>query len=287
MRSIGNSRKRAKLIEKGSKVSMRRQCRLWGIHPSSAYYEQRGETEKNLCIMKGIDRLHMEDPAAGSRRIRCYLRDQGFGDVSRSRVSRLMRLACVKAVYPRPRTSVPGRRMGIYPYLLKGLRIDRPNQLWSEDITYSPMDRGYMHLFVVMDWHSRRILSWELSNTLDTRFCLRALEKAVAEAGALPEIFNTDQESQFTSRAFLEVLISEGIRISMDGVGRWKDNVLIERFWRTIKYDDICLKSYENARELEKGIGAFTMRYNTRCPHQSLGNLTPEEVYRGKAGQVA
>ena len=248
---------------------------------SMIYYLPKGEPEENLSLMREIDELRMEDPSAGSRRMRSYLRRRGYPKISRGRVKRLMHLMGVEAVYPRKRTTIPGGRSGIHPYRLRGLEIDRPNQVWCADITYIPMARGYMYLFAVMDWHSRKVLAWELSNTLDTDFCLRALDKAVAAADTVPEIFNTDQGCQFTSADWIGRLGELGISISMDGKGRWLDNVVIERFWRSIKYENIYLNSYPNAWELERGVEAYIMRYNHRRPHQALGEATPEEIYKG------
>ena len=247
----------------------------------------KGESVENLHIMRQIDELHLVDATAGSRRMRDYLRRKGWVRISRSRIKRLMRIMGVEAVYPRKRTTIPGGPSGIYPYRLKGLKIDRPNQVWCADITYIPMARGFMYLFAVMDWYSRNVLAWELSNTPDTALCLRTLNKAVESTGTTPEIFNTDQGCQFTSDEWTGRLGELGIVISMDGKGRWLDNVMIERFWRSIKYEDIYLKSYENGWELERGIGEYIMRYNHERPHQSLGDATPEEVYNGTVNLAA
>ena len=229
--------------------------------------------------MQKLDELHLNDPAAGSRRMREYLRRDGHPRISRKRVRRLMRLMGLEAVYPRKRTTIPGGRSGVHPYLLRDLKIVRPNQVWCADITYIPMARGFMYLFAIMDWYSRTVIAWELSNTLDTDFCLRALNRAVILTGTRPEIFNTDQGCQFTSTEWIGRLKELDIRISMDGKGRWLDNVVIERFWRSIKYEDIYLKSYENGHELERGIEAYIMRYNQTRPHQALNGLVPKEKY--------
>jgi len=242
------------------------------------YYKLAGESRENHMLMNRIDRLHMVDPAAGSRRMYKYLRKLTGKRIGRKRVRRLMRLMGIQAVYPRRRTTIPGGPCGIFPYRLRGLSIVRPNQVWCADITFIPMRRGYMYLFAIMDWHSRKVLSWELSNSLDTSFCLQALKRALRKYGT-PEIMNTDQGSQFTSEEWIQCLQDNQVTISMDGRGRWIDNVIIERFWRTIKYEDIYLKSYENGVELEKGISAFMDRYNMFRPHESLGDLTPEEMY--------
>ena len=263
------------------KLSVRRQCDLLRISRSMVYNLPRGEPEENLRLMREIDELHMEDASAGSRRMRDYLHRRGWPKISRGRVRRLMRLMGIEAVYPRRRTTIPGGPSGIHPYRLRGLDIVRPNQVWCADINYIPMARGFMYLFCVMDWHSRKVLSWELSNTLDTDFCLRSLDKAVAATGVVPEIFNTDQGCQFTSDEWTGRLKQLGIIISMDGKGRWLDNVVIERFWRSIKYEEIYLRAYENAWELERGIESYIVRYNLRRPHQSLESATPEEIYTG------
>lgn len=268
-------------MSREEKISVRRQCDLLDVCRSLFYYQPKGEPKENLRLMRVIDELHIEDPTAGSRRMRSYLERRGFGRLSRGRVSRLMKLMGIEAVYPRKRTTIAGGRSGIHPYRLKGLAIDRPNQVWCADITYIPMARGFMYLFCVMDWHSRKVLSWELSNTLDTDFCLRALSRAIETTGTVPEIFNTDQGCQFTSDEWTGRLKELGIAISMDGKGRWLDNVVIERFWRSIKYEDIYLKSYEHAWDLERGIEAYIMRYNFRRPHQALKEATPNEIYEG------
>jgi len=231
--------------------------------------------------MSLIDRLHMDDPSAGTRRMQQYIyRRTGFRP-GRKRVRRLMRLMGIEAIYPRKRTTIPGGPSGIHPYRLKGLDINRPDLVWCADITYIPMRRGFMYLFAILDWYSRKVVAWELSTTLDTDFCLRCLDRALRLHGK-PEIMNTDQGCQFTSESWLNRLKDKGITISMDGKGRWIDNVIVERFWRSIKYEDIYLKSYENPRELSKGIGAYIRRYNTVRPHQSLDGYTPEEVYAGE-----
>jgi len=260
---------------------VRRQCELLGISRTLIYSLPKGEPAENLQIMRKIDELHLEDASAGSRRMRSYLRRKGWSKISRGRVKRLMNLMGIEAVYPRKRTTIPGGPSGIYPYKLRGLDIVRPNQVWCADITYIPMAKGFMYLFAIMDWHSRKVLGWELSNTLDTGFCLRTLNQAIEATGTVPEIFNTDQGCQFTSDEWIGRLKELEIIISMDGKRRWIDNVMIERFWRSIKYEDIYLNSYENGWELERGINAYMMRYNFKRPHQSLEDATPDEVYAG------
>ncbi|WP_228854160.1 IS3 family transposase [Desulfomarina profundi] len=286
MQAVGNPRQRIKLIEKDSQLSIRCQCRLLAIHRSMVYYRLAGESEENHLLMKEIDRQNLIDPTAGSRRMYKYLRKQTGKRIGRKRVRRLMRLMGIEAIYPRKRTTIPGGPSGIFPYKLKGLSIVRPNQVWCADITFIPMHRGYMYLFSVMDWYSRKVLSWELSNSLETEFCLKALKRALQKYGA-PEIMNTDQGCQFTSDEWIKCLQDNCIDISMDGRGRWIDNVIIERFWRTIKYEDIYLKSYENGVELERGISAFIERYNMLRPHESLGDATPEEIYSEKLAIAA
>ena len=281
MQTVGNPRQRSKLIEKDSQLSIRIQCRLLHIHRSMIYYDLSDETAENLDLMKRMDQLFLEDPSAGSRRMSSYLRRQTGKATNRKRVRRLMRKMGVEAIYPRTRTTIPGGRSGIYPYRLKGLNISRPNQVWCADITFIPMRRGYMYLFAIMDWHSRKIIDWELSNTLDLRFCVDCLKRAIRHSG-IPEIMNTDQGSQFTSDQWISTLKGNGITISMDGKGRWLDNVAIERFWRSIKYEDVYLKSYETARDLARGIQSYITRYNKYRPHQSLNEATPEEIYSGK-----
>jgi putative transposase len=236
--------------------------------------------------MQQIDRQHLADPSAGVRRMALYLSQITGKNINEKRVRRLMRKMGIEAVYPRVRTTIAGGRSGIVPYLLKDMEIDHANQVWSMDITYIPMRRGFMYLFAVMDWYSRKILSWELSNTLDTAFCLSALQRAVAAYGC-PEIANTDQGCQFTSELWRDYLVENGIRQSMDGRGRWVDNVVIERFWRTIKYEDIYLKSYENPVELETGVAEFIVHYNGNRPHQSLAGLRPDDVYSGQMKKAA
>jgi len=269
------------MVERDCQLSVRRQCKLLNIHRSLVYYEPLGESVESLELMELIDRQHLDDPSAGVRRMSLYLSKKVGRTICEKRVRRLMRKMGIEAVYPRKRTTIPGGPSGIVPYLLKGMEIGHANQVWSMDITYIPMRRGFMYLFAVMDWYSRKIMGWELSNTLDTDFCLKGLRRAVVEYGH-PEIVNTDQGCQFTSADWRDYLKGESIQQSMDGRGRWVDNVVIERFWRTIKYEDIYLQSYENPLELEKGIGRFVARYNADRPHQSLDGYSPDAVYWGE-----
>lgn len=269
------------MIERDSQLSIRCQCRLLRIHRSLFYYDLSEETTENLNLMEKIDQLYLEDPSAGSRRMSSYLRRQTGRAVNRKRSRRLMRTMGIEAIYPRKRTTIPGGPSGVYPYRLKGLNIKHPNQVWCADITFVPMSRGYMYLFAIMDWHSRKIIDWTLSNTLDMSFCLDCLKRAIGHSGT-PEIMNTDQGCQFTSDQWLSILKEKGITISMDGKGRWLDNVAIERFWRSIKYEDIYLQSYESPNELFVGLRAYIIRYNQIRPHRSLNEATPEEIYSGK-----
>jgi putative transposase len=232
--------------------------------------------------MRRIDELHLAYPWMGSRSLRDQLVRAGF-PVSRGRVRRLMRVMGINAVYRRPRTSLPAPGHTIYPYLLKGLVIDRPNQVWAADITYLPMARGFLYLVAIMDWYSRKVLAWRLSNTLTADFCVAALEQALARYGA-PAIFNTDQGCQFTGAAFTDTLQSAGVAISMDGKGRWMDNVFIERLWRSVKYEEIYLHAYDGAAEARAGVGAYFTFYNTQRTHQALGRQTPDEVYYQPSG---
>ena len=265
------------LDKKHQGLSLKRQCELLGINRSSVYYTPRSIGPENLELMKLIDGQYMKTPVYGSRSMQDHLYRKGYS-VSRKRVQRLMRLMGLEAIYPRPRTSKPHPGHRIYPYLLKGLDIKRPDMVWASDITFIPLSRGFMYLVAVMDWHSRKVLSWRISNTLDADFCVSALEEAIARFGR-PEIFNTDQGSQFTSDAFTNILKSNGIRISMDGRGRCTDNILVERLWWTVKYHYLHLHSFENGFELQKGLKEWFEYYNRERSHQSLNKMTPDECY--------
>jgi putative transposase len=258
-------------------LSIARQCRLVLISRSSYYYQTKGEPLLNLELMRLIDEQFLDTPWYGSRQMARHLRRLGYG-VNRKRIGRLMRVMGLSPIYQRPSTSKPHPEHKIYPYLLRGLMLDTPNQAWCTDITYIPMRRGFLYLVAVMDWASRKVLSWRLSNTLDTNFCVEALKDAMARYGR-PEIFNTDQGSQFTSFAFTRVLKDAGIRISMDGKGRWMDNVMIERLWRSLKYECVYLNAYETGSELREGIGRWINFYNEQRPHSSLDDKTPYEAY--------
>jgi len=274
---------RLKYVDHNDDLSISRQCRLLKLNRSSVYYKPAGEPELNLKIMFEIDKRLIIEPEYGSRTFADVLSNEWGIDINRKRVQRLMRIMGVEAVYPKKRTTFPGNASYIYPYLLRDIEINRPNQVWCTDITYLPMRGGYMYMAAIMDWYSRRILAWEISNTLDVEFCLTALNNAVRKTGKIPEIFNTDQGTQFTSEKWITRLKKLGIQISMDGKGRWIDNVMIERFWRTLKHNDIYLKSYESVPELEQGVYNFIERYNRFRPHTSLGRrITPDMVYFGK-----
>lgn len=260
-------------------LSVSRQCGLLSISRSSYYYQSKGESELNLELMRLIDKQFMDEPTWGCRHMARYLRRKNYA-VGKKRVRRLMRIMGLLPIYRKPRTSMPHPDHKVYPYLLRGLGIDRPNHVWCADITYIPMRRGFMYLVAVMDWHSRKVLSWSISNTLDTDFCVAALQEALGKYGT-PEIFNTDQGAQFTSLCFTQTLKDAGVRISMDGRGRWMDNVMIERLWRTLKYDCVYLNAFESGSEAREGIGKWIEKYNTKRPHSSLDDRTPAEAYLG------
>ena len=250
-----------------------------GLSRSGYYYQPARESPQNLLLMRLIDQQYTRTPFYGSRRMTTILNHQGH-TVNRKRVQRLMRKMGLETIYPRPNTSQPHPRHRIYPYLLRGLTIDRPNQVWSTDITYVPMPQGFMYLVVVMDWFSRYVLSWRLSNTLEVDFCLEALNEALSIAK--PEIVNSDQGAQFTSPRFTSRLEEEGVRISMDGRGRALDNVFVERLWRSVKYEDLYLKSYDTVPLLIQGLTDYFLFYNQERPHQGLHNLFPADLYLGK-----
>lgn len=261
-------------------LSVRRQCSLLDVNRNRLEPPPERFTPEDLQIMRLMDEIHLREPCYGARRMRLVLkRDHGL-EVARKRIRRLMHLMGLEACWPRPRTSLPGRGHKVYPYLLRDLVIDRPNQVWCADITYLPMGRGYCYLMAVMDWYSRKVLGWAVSTTMDVNLCLEAIRKAVREAGCYPEIMNTDQGSQFTSTEWIaELQTHEGLRISMDGKGRWVDNVFIERLWWSLKYEDIYLKAYETPRDLERGVAAWLERYNHYRPHSALEGQTPQACY--------
>ncbi|MGJ0485188.1 MAG: IS3 family transposase [Methylomicrobium sp.] len=277
-RSLDRAQRKEK-IDPHAELSVTKQCNLLALNRSSVYYRPVEVPNDDLRLMKAIDEIHLAQPFRGSRRIRDELIDRGFvAGINRKKVQRLMRQMGLIALYPKKKTSLSGKGHKIYPYLLKDLTIVRPNQVWSTDITYLPMAKGFLYLVAVMDWHSRKVLSWRLSNTMDTRFCVEALEEAIAHYGT-PEIFNTDQGCQFTSEAFTSKLKAHQIQISMDGTGRWVDNVFVERLWRSLKYEEIYLKAYETPRQAESEIGKYFRFYNEKRRHQGLERKTPDEVY--------
>jgi putative transposase len=233
-------------------------------------------SEEDLTLMKLIDRQYLATPFYGARRIAAWLKNQGY-TVNRKRIRRLMQVIGLKAIYRRPRTSQPAPGNKIYPYLLNGMKVTRPNQVWAADITYIPMARGFLYLVAIIDWYSRYVLAWRLSNTMDAGFCVEALEGALQKGR--PEIFNTDQGAQFTSEAFPGLLERHGVRISMDGKGRYSDNLFIERLWRTVKYEEVYLKAYQDGKDARVGIGGYFRFYNAERPHQALGYRTPAEVF--------
>jgi putative transposase len=261
---------------RASSLSLVRQCALLGISRSSLYYQPKGISEEDEALMKLIDRQYLVTPFYGARRMVAWLKSQGY-QANRKRIRRLMALMGLKAIYRRPRTSQPGKGHKVYPYLLNGLAITRPNQTWAADITYIPMARGFLYLVVIMDWYSRYVLAWRLSNTLESDFCVEALKEALRKGQ--PEVFNTDQGAQFTSGEFVELLEQQGIRISMDGKGSYNDNLFIERLWRTVKYEEVYLKAYQDGRDARTSLEDYFRFYNTERPHQALGYRTPAEVF--------
>ena len=271
--------KRALINPVDSVLSIKQKCALLGLARSSYYYDHQPESAYNLGLMRLLDEQYMRRPFYGSRRMRDWLRMQGHR-VCRDRVRRLMRLMGIEAIYPKPRLSIKEKEHRIYPYLLRDLTIDHADQVWAADITYIRLRRGFAYLVAIMDWYSRYVVSWELSLTLETDFCVSALNYALT--GRTPEIFNTDQGSQFTSEVFTDRLKEAGIQISMDGRGRTFDNIMIERLWRSVKYEEVYLKDYEDFIDARKGMSAYFLFYNNERPHQSLGSRPPVEVYSGK-----
>jgi len=266
------------MIDPELELSVSSQCRLLSV-PRSTYYYERSDTEsdENLSLMAEIDRLYLAHPENGSRMMTKVLRRQGH-KLNRKRVQRLMRLMGIRSLAPQPSTTKAHPAHPKYPYLLRNVSIDRPNQAWATDITYIPFKKGFLYLVAIMDWHSRKVLSWRVSNTMTADFCVAALTEALSLYGT-PEIFNSDQGAQFTSEAFTNILIDAKVQISMDGAGRAIDNVFIERLWRTLKYDHIYLNPADNGIQCREGIGAFLNYYNQERPHSSLDDNTPDEVY--------
>jgi len=265
------------MIDRGAKVSVKRQAELLDLSRSSVYYTPRPLPERDLMLMRRIDQLHLDMPFYGARKIARELQKEGHG-VGRRHVTTLMHRMGIEVIYRKPRTSIPAREAAIRPYLLGNLTIDRPNQVWASDITYLPMAHGFLYLVAIIDVFSRKVLAFRLSNTLTADFCVEALQEALATHGA-PEIFNTDQGSQFTSEEWTNVMDQAGVTISMDGKGRWIDNVFIERLWRSVKYEEVYLHGYANGTEARASLARYFSFYNARRSHQALEYRTPDEVY--------
>jgi putative transposase len=265
------------MIDRQHDLPVSRQARELGISRGSVYYLPRATSTADLALMRRIDELHLDYPFAGSRMLQGLLIAEGYG-VGRLHVATLMKRMGIEALYRKPNTSKPEPGHKIYPYLLRKLPVTRPNHVWAMDITYIPMARGFVYLAAVVDWFSRKVLSWKLSITMDVGFCIEAVEEAMARYGR-PEIFNTDQGSQFTSMAFTGLLITNGIKISMDGKGAWRDNVFVERVWKSVKYEEVYLKAYANVPEARASIRKYLDFYNGRRPHQSLDRQTPDQAY--------
>jgi putative transposase len=267
------------MIDRGDTVPVKRQAQLLDLSRSSVYYTPRPVSDRDLALMRRLDELHLEAPFYGARKLTAQLQREGHA-VGRRHVRTLMQRMGIEAIYRKPRTSIPARGAQIYPYLLANLTIDRPNQVWASDLTYLPMAHGFMYLMAILDVASRKVLAWRLSNTMSTDFCLEALEEALKRYGA-PEIFNTDQGSQFTSEDWTAPLLAAGVAISMDGKGRWIDNVFIERLWRSVKYEDVYLRAYANGAEARQSLAKYFRFYNERRVHETLEYATPDEAYFG------
>jgi putative transposase len=265
-----------------SKISVEFQCSLLGISRSTVYYKPRQVKQRDLDLMRIIDEQYLETPFYGSRSMRNHIRRLGW-TINRKPIQRLMKRMGLQAIYPKPKTTKPHPQNKVYPYLLRGLKIAHPDQVWAADITYVPMSRGFMYLVAIMDWHSRKVLSWRVSNSMDADFCVEALEEVIVKYGC-PEIFNTDQGSQFTSESFIKVLKDNHIKISMDGRGRFMDNIFIERLWWTVKYQYLYLRAFEGGKDLRKGLKKWFRFYNRERSHQSLSDWTPNEIYYKKQG---
>lgn len=264
-------------MTRDEQLSLRRQCLLLGVNRSSLYYQPVADSDEELQLMRKVDELHLKHPFYGSRKIAATLKSSGPA-VNRKRVQRVMRKMGVESIAPKPNTSKPCPEHTVFPYLLRHRTIERVNDVWAADITYIPMAHGFGYLVAIIDWYSRRVLSWRLSNTMDTRFCIEALEEAIETFGK-PNIFNTDQGAQFTSADFTGFLLERDIKVSMDGRGRWIDNVFIERLWRSLKYEEVYLYAYEDLAAARKGIGTYFDFFNDERPHQALGNQTPAAFY--------
>jgi len=273
------------MIDREHELALTRQAALLKLSRSGVYYRARAVAPAALAVMRRIDELHLAYPFAGSRMLRDLLRGEGVA-IGRQRVATMMRRMAIAALYRRPGTSKPAPGHKIYPYLLRSVAVERPNQAWAMDITYIPMARGFVYLAAVIDWFSRRVLSWRLSITMEVAFCLEAVEEALSRHGR-PEIFNTDQGSQFTSAAFTGVLLDNTIAISMDGKGAWRDNVFVERLWRSVKYEEVYLRAYDSVGDARVSIGRYLNFYNRKRPHSSLDARTPDRVYFDHLPQVA
>jgi putative transposase len=269
------------MVEPTPDLSVRKQCELLCVSRSGLYYSPVQTDPEDLALMRRIDEMHLLRPFYGSRKLAHELRLEGLA-ANRKRVQRLMRLMGLEAMAPKPNTSRPAPEHPVFPYLLRNLEVNRINQVWAADITYIPMAHGYAYLVAIIDWYSRRVLSWRLSNTFDSSFCVEALGEAMERFGK-PEIFNTDQGSQFTAKAFIDPLRKAEIRISMDGKGRWIDNVFVERLWRSLKHEEVYLHAYRDLDEARAGIGRYIEFFNLERPHQALGYATPDAFYRALA----
>ena len=273
------------MIDREHELPLTRQAAVLKLSRSGLYYRPRPVTSADLAVMRRIDELHLDHPFAGSRMLRGLLRGEGV-EIGRQRVARMMKRMGIEALYRRPNTSKPTPGHKIYPYLLRGVAVDRPNQVWAMDITYIPMAHGFVYLAAVVDWFSRRVLAWRVSITLEVAFCLDAVEEALARHGR-PEIFNTDQGSQFTGQDFTGLLLDNAIAISMDGKGAWRDNVFVERLWRSVKYEEVYLRAYDCVGEARASIGRYLDFYNRKRPHSSLDARTPDHAYFRHLPQVA
>jgi putative transposase len=273
------------MIDRRHGLALTRQAKLLKLSRSSVYYRPRPVSPADLAMMRRIDELHLDYPFAGSRMLRDLLRGEGVA-IGRQRVATMMKRMGIEALYRRPNTSKPVAGHKIYPYLLRSVAVERPNQVWAMDITYIPMARGFVYLAAVVDWFSRRVLSWRVSITMEVEFCLAAVEEALSKHGK-PEIFNTDQGSQFTGQDFTGLLLDNAIAISMDGKGAWRDNVFVERLWRSVKYEEVYLRAYDSVGEARASIGRYLDFYNRRRPHSSLDARTPDHAYFKRLPKVA
>ncbi len=274
------------MVSSEEELSISCQCELLDIPRSSFYYMPEPVSDEELSLMKLIDQCYLELPYYGTRRIKDWLYDEHGLVVNRKRIQRLRRLLAIETLYPKRNLSLANQNHKVYPYLLRGLDINRPNQVWSTDITYIPMSKGFVYLVAVMDWYSRKVLSWRVSTTMDTSFCIDTLEEAIENFGC-PEIFNTDQGSQFTSEEFTGVLKANDIAISMDGKGQWVDNVFVERLWRSVKYEEVYLSAYDTVRDAKRSLGKYLTRYNTKRRHQGIKGMTPDMLYNQEVARKA